>query len=174
MRQLIVICLTVLVINGCLDESKEPTNDFILSDGIISINDDPLISEWVNFDMHSNTRNGRTNNFVNSLDLDSAIRKTDSLGLSMYSLHIQDNEPQVLRNLVLIHHEGVWHGFIFTYNMDSTWLSTQNTDINFTDFTGHFSVIDLDGEQLYETSMEKGGSSDEKASSEALPVIGPL
>mgnify|MGYP001792281697 CR=1 FL=1 len=77
----------------------------------------------------------------------------------MYSLYIEGEDREVLRNLFLIYdQEEDWHGFVVTYKMDSTWRSTQGSAIDFTDYTGLMSIADLDGESLFETALANGST----------------
>lgn len=104
---------------------------------------------------------GRTLSSIQGVDLSKALKRTAEDGKVTYSLHIEDENPFKLQNLVLEEGtEGTVSGALFEYDVDLNWLFELDEFPGWDVYTGIFRVRDLEGNLIYQTQIIDGNSPD--------------
>lgn len=128
----------------------------------VNASEDQNLLDFINAtERHLKATSGRTLSSIEGVDLSKALKRTGEDGKVTYSLHIEDDNPFKLQNLVLEEGaDGNISGALFEYQVDLEWLIELDEFPGWEVFTGIFRVRDLEGNLIYQTQMTDGNSPD--------------
>lgn len=159
---LLFYILLSFFIAGCIENGVQPVNEQRIIEEI-KINEDDHLQTLLGQFKTDKIANGRSASILNEIDLNIALKKTDTLtGIVQYAFSITDGMDKTLQNFILTElPDNTLYGHVFIYNVDSTWLEEVGYFPGWDKYTGTFTIIDLEGNVLAENNMMDGTSLEE-------------
>lgn len=161
MRNLYILFYFILFlfIDSCRERSIQPkANQRTVEEIKIDENDHlQILLDQFKID---NVTNGRSTSILNEIDLDIALKKTDTLtGMVQYAFSITDGKDKILQNFILTElPDHTLFGHVFIYEVDSAWLEEVEHFPGWDKYTGTFTITDLEGNVIAENAMRNGTS----------------
>ncbi len=107
----------------------------------------------------------RTSSIIDSIDMETAIKRTTILGMTHYSMTVRDNNPLALTNFVLSERDGELTGYLITYDPEFEWIREQYIDPQWNTFNGVMTVQTLYGDTVLTKYMKDGKEEESSTSS---------
>ncbi len=152
----VLVCL--LLLTTCQQDDAESHLLKHNSHDIVTADNDPILNDYLN--QMKSSPNSRTS-VIDNLNFDQAVKRTDSTGRTVYSMHLESYDSLTIKNVWLYENNGGFTGRIIAHEFDREWLLDNHSDNQWENFTGWFSVYDLDEELLYTTRMIDGQAVEE-------------